>query len=133
VPVDTGLPVLLADASPTFRHAVRLLLRCSRRFRLVGEAATASDAMLLAARLRPGLVLIDVALPDGSGLAAGVWMRRLMPPPLVLLCSTAAPVDLPEEVVASGLPHLNKAEVTELTLSELLPARGSRPADGIAG
>ncbi len=60
------------DASPAFRTAVRTMMRRSRRFRLVGEAATASDAMILAARLRPGLALVDVDLPHevrASGLS----------------------------------------------------------------
>lgn len=132
--VDTGLPVLLVDASPAFRSTVRALVRRSRRFRLVGEAATASDAMILAARLRPGLVLLDISLPDGSGVEAGLWMRRLMPPPLVLLYSTAPPARLPAEVAASGLPYLDRSEITETSLSGLLPARGRvRRPDGLAG
>jgi DNA-binding NarL/FixJ family response regulator len=123
VPVDTGLPVLLVDSSPAFRSAVRLLLRRSRRFRLVGETATASDAMILAARLRPGLVLVDLHLPDGSGMEVAQWIRRLMPPPLVLLCSGYATHQLPRDVAATGLPHLDKAEVSEAALSDLLPPR----------
>jgi DNA-binding NarL/FixJ family response regulator len=134
VPVDTGLPVLLVDSSPVFRNAVRLLLRRSRRFRLVGEVATASDALILAARLRPGLVLVDVHLPDGSGVEVAQWIRRLMPPPLVLLCSGYAVEDLPREIVATGLPYLDKAEVSETTLSDLLPTRNrDRRAGGMAG
>jgi DNA-binding NarL/FixJ family response regulator len=123
MPLDLGTPVLLVDASPAFRTAVRAMMRRSRRFRLVGEAATASDAMILAARLRPGLALVDVHLPDGSGVAAGLWMRRLMPPPVVLLCSTQALVDLPREVRSSGLPYLDKTDVSELALTDYFPRR----------
>jgi DNA-binding NarL/FixJ family response regulator len=130
VPVDTGLPVLLVDSSPAFRKAVRLLMRRSRRFRLVGEAATAADAMILAARLRPGIVLVDVHLPDGSGVAAAEWIRRLMPPPLVLLCSSYAPEELPGEVLASGLPFVDKARVSEQVLAQLLPPRGRERRTG---
>lgn len=133
MPVDTGLPVLLVEPSPAFRSAVRLLLRRSRRFRLVAEAAAASDAMLLAARLRPGLVLLDVDLPDGSGVAAGLWIRRLMPPPLVLLSSSYSPTDLPGDVRASGLPHLDKSAVTESALHGLLPARPEVRAARLTG
>ena len=81
-------------------------------------------------RVAAACCLLDLHLPDGPGLAAAQWMRRLMPPPLVLLCSTYAADELPRDVVASGLPYLDKAEVSEVTLSELLPPRAREQRTG---
>ena len=54
-------------------------------------------------------------------MAAGLWMRQLMPPPVVLLCSMQSLVDLPREVRASGLPYVDKTEITETALTDFFP------------
>ena len=114
--VPSGRPVLLVDSSPAFRAAVHRQLRHSRHFHVVGEASTASDATLLAARLRPALILLDVELPDASGVETALWIRRLQPPPDVLLCSARRRTDVQREIDASGLPCIAKAEFSEAAL-----------------
>jgi DNA-binding NarL/FixJ family response regulator len=66
-----GKPVraLIADDHPLFRQGVRGLLE-SRGFEVVGEAQTGCQAVELGARLRPDVVLMDLAMPELGGLAA---------------------------------------------------------------
>jgi DNA-binding NarL/FixJ family response regulator len=118
--VPSGRPVLLVDSSPAFRAAVHRQLRHSRNFHVVGEASTASDATLLAARLRPALILLDVDLPDDSGVRTALWMRSLTPAPRVLLCSAQRWTDVQREIAASGLPCIAKSEFSEAALRETL-------------
>jgi DNA-binding NarL/FixJ family response regulator len=117
--------VLVVDPSPAARAAVRRMIRSSRGFRLVGEVPDVAEATLATARLRPALVLLEVDLPDGSGVAAGRWMRRLTPPPLVLLYSAAPESAPPLEVLVSGLPYVTKADLAERSLDALLPPTAS--------
>ena len=49
---------------------MRSLLASSSGFRVVGEAGTVAEAISLAAQSRPDVVLMDVRLPDGSGVEA---------------------------------------------------------------
>ncbi len=80
--------VLLVDDQATFRALARQLLE-SDGFVVVGEAGDARTALRTARRLAPDVVLLDVRLPDGSGVDAAKLIRQGQPPPLVVLTSTA--------------------------------------------
>jgi DNA-binding NarL/FixJ family response regulator len=64
------LRILCADDHPTFRAGVRAVLSAAPDLELVGEAATGSEAVTLAAGLRPDLVVMDVHMPDLDGIEA---------------------------------------------------------------
>jgi DNA-binding NarL/FixJ family response regulator len=61
--------VILVDDHPVFRNGLRALLQASG-IDVVGEAATGADAVDLAAQLTPDVVLMDLGLPDMSGVEA---------------------------------------------------------------
>ena len=62
-----GVKVLIVDDHAAFRSAARLLLE-EDGFEVVGEAADGASALALVRELEPELVLLDVVLPDMSGL-----------------------------------------------------------------
>jgi len=62
--------VLIVDDHAVVRSGLRLLLQNEEDIEVVGEAGTARDAILEARSVRPDLVLMDVTMPDGSGLDA---------------------------------------------------------------
>ncbi len=66
--------VILVDDHPVFRNGLRALLQASG-IDVVGEAATGGDAVDLASRLTPDVVLMDLGLPDMSGVEA---VRRIL-------------------------------------------------------
>lgn len=61
--------VVVADDQPLIRHSLRVLLE-SAGIIVVGEAGTGRAAVAEARRLRPDVVLMDIRMPDGDGLAA---------------------------------------------------------------
>ena len=61
-----SVTVVIVDDHPSFRASARNLLELDG-FDVVGEAADGATGIELAERLRPQLVLLDVALPDTSG------------------------------------------------------------------
>ena len=61
-----GATILICDDEPNLRELMRVSLDPGYVF---AEAADASEALTLADRLRPDLVLLDVMMPGGSGLA----------------------------------------------------------------
>ena len=65
-----SLQILIADDHPLFRKGMRTLLESLPDFRVIGEAATGQEAIDKAASLQPDLGLMDLQMPDGSGLAA---------------------------------------------------------------
>jgi DNA-binding NarL/FixJ family response regulator len=61
--------VILVDDHPVFRNGLRALLQASG-IDVVGEAATGADAVDIATQLSPDVVLMDLGLPDMSGVEA---------------------------------------------------------------
>jgi two-component system response regulator NreC len=69
--------VLLVDDHQIVRSGVRRILEGTGRFEIVGEAAEVSEALGRARALRPAIVVLDLALRDGSGLDAIAELREL--------------------------------------------------------
>jgi DNA-binding NarL/FixJ family response regulator len=70
--------VLLVDDHPMLREALRAALQAMEGdLEVVGEAATAREAVALCESLRPDLVVMDILLPGSNGVAAMRDLRRL--------------------------------------------------------
>jgi two-component system response regulator NreC len=69
--------VLLVDDHQIVRSGVRRILEGTGRFEIVGEAAEVNEALDQARDLRPAIVVLDLALRDGSGLDAIAELREL--------------------------------------------------------
>jgi DNA-binding NarL/FixJ family response regulator len=65
-----NLTILIADDHPVFRKGLRALLATMPNTELVGEAASGEEAIMLAEKLQPDVVLMDLQMPGGGGLAA---------------------------------------------------------------
>ena len=68
---------LLVDDHQIVRSGVRRVLEATGRFEVVGEAAGVAEALERARLLRPDVVVLDLALRDGSGLDAIAELREL--------------------------------------------------------
>ena len=77
--------VLLADDHRLFREALRTVLE--RECDVVGEAASGEEAVALAARTRPDIVLLDVGMPGVGGLNAAHRLARESPNSKVVILS----------------------------------------------
>ena len=65
-----NLTILIVDDHPVFRKGLRALLATMPNTELVGEAASGKEAIILAEKLQPDVVLLDLQMPDGGGLEA---------------------------------------------------------------
>jgi two-component system nitrate/nitrite response regulator NarP len=76
--------VLLADDHPMIAAALDVLLRGSD-YELVGRARSGADALAQVQRLKPHLLLLDVNMPDGSGIDVLRQLRAGRRAPAVIL------------------------------------------------
>jgi len=74
-----SLRLLLVDDHAVVRTGLRMLLEEQGDVTIVGEAGTAAEAIEAAGRLNPDVVLMDIGLPDKSGIDAARELKRLRP------------------------------------------------------
>ena len=79
--------ILLADDHTLFRQAIRRILQEQPQFSIVGEAASGPEAVELAGRLKPEVVVMDIAMQDLNGLEATARILRASPKTAVLILS----------------------------------------------
>ena len=115
-----AVTVLIVDDHPTFRRFARRLLQDSG-FEVLGEAGDGAEGLEAARSLRPDAVLLDVVLPDRSGLDVAAELARDEPAPAVVLTSSRSARDL-----GAALRHapvrgfIAKADLTASGLANLL-------------
>jgi two-component system, LytTR family, response regulator AlgR len=76
--------ILIVDDEPLARERLRALLAEIEAGEIVGEAASGLEALALAARAAPDLVLLDIRMPGMDGLEAAQHLARLAPAPAVV-------------------------------------------------
>ena len=112
--------VLIVDDNPGFRLRARRWLE-SGGYEVVAEAADAASALEAARRHGPDVVLLDVELPDMSGLSLAERLAGEPDPPAVVLTSTHEAADFGEHLSRCGARgFLPKAELSGERLSALL-------------
>ena len=94
--------VLVVDDHPVVRQGLRSFLASREGIEVVGEAADGAAAVEEAARLRPHVVLLDLAMPGGGGLAAIGPIRRGGAGPAVLVLTSFAGEDQVVPAVQAG-------------------------------
>jgi two-component system response regulator NreC len=71
--------LLLVDDHAVVRSGLRMLLENERDAEILGEASSASEAIEAAMRLRPNVILMDIGLPDLSGIDATREIKKRAP------------------------------------------------------
>ncbi|HEX3648605.1 MAG TPA: response regulator transcription factor [Pseudonocardiaceae bacterium] len=80
--------VLICDDQPLVRAGIRTLLSTQPDIEVVGEAVDGDDAVTVAARLHPDVVLMDVRMPGTDGIAATDRIANGDDAPRVLVLTT---------------------------------------------
>jgi DNA-binding NarL/FixJ family response regulator len=81
------ITVLLADDHTVVREGFRRMLELEADFEVIGEAADGRQAVALAVKLHPDVVLMDIAMPQLNGLEATRQVLKALPDAKVLMLS----------------------------------------------
>ncbi len=112
------LRVMLVDDHAVVRRGLRDLLSERADINVVGEAGTVKQALDEAARLKPDVVVMDLRLPDGSGVEACRDIRSAHPETKVLILTSHADQNALFAAVIAGasgylLKDLNPASIQD--------------------
>jgi DNA-binding NarL/FixJ family response regulator len=94
--------VLVADDHMIVRTGIRHVLESEPGFEVVGEAASGSQAVTLAGELHPDVVVLDISMPDESGLEVAARLRSSAGGPRVLILSMHNNAEYVLESVRTG-------------------------------
>jgi len=73
------IKIYLVDDHSVIRYGLRLLLEGDDKVEIIGEAGSAIEALNAMSKLRPDVVLMDISLPDLSGIEATREIKKLWP------------------------------------------------------
>ena len=94
--------VFLVDDHALVRAGFRRILEDSEEFEVVGEAGDAKRAIEAIERLQPRSVLMDISLPDGSGIEATQTLHEAHPDCLIVMLSQYDRVHFVEDALRAG-------------------------------
>jgi two-component system, NarL family, response regulator NreC len=83
----SSLRIVLADDHTIVRNGLRVLLERQTDFMVVGEAANRREAIEIAERQSPDVVLMDVAMPTMNGIEAAARITSALPKTAVVILS----------------------------------------------
>ena len=109
--------VVVVDDDIMMREMLKLILR-SDEYNVIGEAANGKNAIALCESLKPGLVLLDINMPEMDGFQALEEIRKICPDTLVIMISAEATMDRVSEAIKKGavgfvVKPLNAASVLD--------------------
>jgi DNA-binding NarL/FixJ family response regulator len=99
---EPNIRVLVADDHAVVREGIRHVLAATHGFDIAGEAASGREAVDLASSCKPDVVVLDVSMPEGTGLEVIGDVRRAAPQARVLILSVHDEAEYVLEAVRAG-------------------------------
>ena len=94
--------VVPVDDSIFVREGIRAILGLDPALKVVGEAATKADAVAMSCKLKPDIVILDIRLPDGSGIEACREILTAAPRTRILFFSANHDFDAFNQAIGAG-------------------------------
>jgi len=119
-----ALTLLVVDDHEVVRQGLVALLGRREEFQVVAEAGTAAEAVEAARRFQPDLVIMDVRLPDGSGVEACREIRAELPDTRVVILTSYPDEDAVLSAIVAGASGYLLKQVRARDLVAALQAVG---------
>lgn len=120
-----SIDILIVDDSELVRTGLKTLLDAHAKtagvlLHMVGEAGSVGAAVAAAARLKPDVVLLDIRLPDGSGLEACRKILAADPDTKILILTSVIDDNLVYDAMSSGAHGYLLKEINALGLCQAI-------------
>ena len=118
--------VLTVDDNAPFLDVLRELMSATPGFESAGEAGSGAEGLAAVAAAEPDLVLVDVHMPDMSGIDVARRLSAAIDPPIVVLITAQDLTQLPAATRSCGAAEvISKQELGPATLRRLWNNYGS--------
>lgn len=94
--------VLIVDDHPLFREGLKSLISRNTVFEVVGEAGNGREGLRMSRELKPDLVIVDISLPDISGIDLARNIRSLLSKTRLMIVSMHSKIDYISEAFRAG-------------------------------
>jgi DNA-binding NarL/FixJ family response regulator len=101
--ISKNISVVLVDDHLVFREGLRSLLESHSDIQVVGEAGTGRQAVGLARKLRPDVVVMDIAMPSLNGIEATRQILAFLPSAKILALSAHSDDEYVVRAVSAGV------------------------------
>lgn len=117
------IAVVLVDDHAIMRQGLRLLIEQNDDIKIVGEAKTGREAIQIAARHQPDVVIMDIAMPLMNGIQATRHILKESPKTKILILTAHSDPEYVEQVIGAGasgyLLKQSSSEVLATAVREL--------------
>lgn len=94
--------ILLVEDFDLVRTGIRMILEQDPALKVVAEASDGEQAIALARKLKPDVVLMDLAMPKMSGLEATIRILKVMPKAKIIILTGYSETPYPTKLLAAG-------------------------------
>jgi DNA-binding NarL/FixJ family response regulator len=94
--------ILIIDDHPLFREGLKAIIERDSRFEVVGEAGNGREGLQLTKKLKPDMIIVDISLPDRSGIQLTREIRTLLSTTRILIVSMHSKIDYIAEAFQAG-------------------------------
>ena len=99
---EAGISVLVCDDNQPIRVLLAAVVSTRQSLRIVGEAADGNEAIAEAERLQPDVILLDLAMPNRTGLEALPELARVAPAAKIIVFSGFSAPSVAEDVIEAA-------------------------------
>ena len=96
------IQVVIADDHPVVREGLRSILLTASDIEVIGEAGTGAEAVAQAEALRPEIMLLDIRMPKGNGLAVLSQIKEVSPDTSVIMVTMHDNPEFISRAIAAG-------------------------------
>lgn len=118
--MGSEIGVLIVDDSELIREVLRSIFQSDSQLEIIGVAANGNEALELTAKLRPDVIVMDVNMPEMSGLEATEEIMAYYPTPILILTSMDSAEVAFEALSKGALEVVEKPELDDEKCRELI-------------
>lgn len=122
------IKVLICDDHESMRAVLRDVIALRPSLRLIGEAADGNEVIVEAERLQPDVILLDVAMPERTGLQALLELRQRVPSARIVVLSGFSEASVGEDALELGAVRYLEKGATPEAINDAIEAAAALSA-----